>query len=278
MINGGMPPGVRLSINHFIVCLLMLIDTHAHLDQEEFDGDRAGVLARAVAAGVEAIIAVGVTAESSEATVRLAAQFPTVCAAVGIQPNYCGQAKPGDWERILELVKSPRVVAIGETGLDRYWDYSPFDVQKDYFDRHLRLSQQCGLPFIVHTRESDADVLAMLEKSHCHGPLSGVMHSFTGSAQTAARCLELGLYISFAGMVTFKKSEELRAVAATIPEDRILIETDSPYLAPHPLRGKRNEPANVVHTARMLAEVRGVNYERFAEQTVANAKTLFRVT
>jgi len=255
----------------------MLIDTHAHLDQEEFNADRAEVIDRATIAGVETMIAIGVTAESSEASVRLAAEFPTVYAAVGIQPNYCGQANPGDWERILELVKSPRLVAIGETGLDRYWDYSPFDVQQDYFDRHLRLSQQCGLPFIVHTRESDADVLAMLEDAHRRGPLAGVMHSFTGSSQTAARCLELGLYISFAGMVTFKKSDELRAVARMIPDDRILIETDSPYLAPHPLRGKRNEPANVVHTARVLAEVRGVNYERFAEQTTANAKTLFRI-
>lgn len=255
----------------------MLIDTHAHLDQEEFDADRADVIARAAAAGIESIVAVGVTAESSAAAVRLAATFPSVHAAVGIQPNYCGQAKPGDWEQIFRLTKAPKVVAIGETGLDRYWDYSPFEVQQDYFDRHLRLSQECGLPFVVHTRESDADVLAMLEEAHGRGPLSGVMHSFTGSSQTAARCLELGLYISFAGMVTFKKSEELRTVAATIPEDRILIETDSPYLAPHPLRGKRNEPANVVHTARMLAEARRVSYERFAEQTTTNAKQLFRI-
>jgi len=255
----------------------MLIDTHAHLDQEEFDPDRADVIARAGAAGVDAIVAVGVTAESSAAAVKLAADNPRVYAAVGIQPNYCGQAKPGDWEQILESAKAPKVVAIGETGLDRYWDYSPFGVQQDYFDRHLRVSQECGLPFIVHTRESDADVLAMLEDAHRRGPLSGVMHSFTSSSQAAARCLELGLYISFAGMVTFKKSEDLRAVAATIPEDRILIETDSPYLSPHPLRGKRNEPANVVHTARMLAEVRGISFEQFAQQTTANAKRLFRI-
>jgi TatD DNase family protein len=255
----------------------MLIDTHAHLDQEEFDADRADVIGRAAAAGVEAIVAVGVTAESSEAAVELAADFPSIYAAVGIQPNYCGQAKPGDWEQILQLAKASKVVGIGETGLDRYWDYSPFAVQQDYFDRHLRLSQECGLPFIVHTRESDADVLAMLEEAHRREPLSGVMHSFTGSEQTAARCLELGLYISFAGMVTFKKSEELRAVAAAIPEDRILIETDSPYLAPHPLRGKRNEPANVVHTAGVLAEVRGITYEQFAQQSTANAKRLFRI-
>lgn len=255
----------------------MLLDTHAHLDQEEFIADRPDVISRAVAAGVESIVAVGVTAESSQASVELAAAFPSVYAAVGIQPNYCGQAKPGDWERIFELVAASKIVGIGETGLDRHWDYSPFDVQQDYFDRHLRLSQERGLPFIVHTRESDADVLAMLEEARRRGPLSGVMHSFTGSAQTAARCLEFGLYISFAGMVTFKKSDELRAVAATIPDDRILVETDSPYLSPHPLRGKRNEPANLVHTARLLAEVRGVSFEQLADQTTGNAKRLFRI-
>jgi TatD DNase family protein len=253
----------------------MLVDTHAHLDQEEFDADRADVIARALAAGVKAMIAIGVTAESSAAAVRLAAEHPSVYAVVGIQPNYCAQAKPGDWEQIVALAGSSRVVAVGETGLDRHWDYTPFDVQQDYFDRHLRLAQEHGLPFVVHTRESDADVVAMLREARQRGPLRGVMHSFTGSAETAAECLGLGLYISFAGMVTFKKSADLRAVAATVPDERILIETDSPYLSPDPLRGKRNEPANLVYTARRLAEVRGVTFERFAEQTATNARTLF---
>ena len=171
----------------------------------------------------------------------------------------------------------PRVVALGETGLDRYWDYTPLDVQQDYFDRHLRLSQQTGLPFIVHTRESDADVLAMLREARLRGPLTGVMHSFTGSSETAAECLELGMYISFAGMATFKKSDALRAVARTIPADRILIETDSPYLSPHPLRGKRNEPAHVLHTAECLARERGQTLDEFAAQTTANARRLFRL-
>jgi TatD DNase family protein len=254
----------------------MLIDTHAHLDQEEFDADRAEVIARAVAAGIEIMVAIGVTAESSAAVVRLAADHPTVFAAVGIQPNYCGQAQPGDWERVVELVASPKVVAVGETGLDRHWDYSPFDVQQDYFDRHLRLAQERGLPFVVHTRESDAEVLAMLREARSRGPLWGVMHSFTGTAATAAECVELGLYISFAGMVTFKKSGDLRAVAAAVPDNRILIETDSPYLSPDPLRGKRNEPANLIHTARLLAEVRKVSMDEFARQTASNARALFR--
>jgi TatD DNase family protein len=257
--------------------MLKLFDTHAHLDQEEFDADRPDVFTRARQAGVATIIAVGATAGSSEACVALAASEEGVYAAVGIQPNYCAQAAAGDWQRVLDLVGAPRVVALGETGLDRYWDYTPFDVQQDYFDRHLRLSQQTGLPFIVHTRESDADVLAMLREARARGPLAGVMHSFTGTRETAAECLELGLYISFAGMVTFKKSEALREVAKTIPADRILIETDSPYLSPHPLRGKRNEPAHLVHTAECLARERGQTLEEFADQTTANARRLFRV-
>ena len=198
-------------------------------------------------------------------------------AAAGIQPNYTAQAEPGDWDRVVALANDPRVVGIGETGLDRYWDYSPLAVQQDYFDRHLRLSQQLSKPFIVHTRESDADVLAMLREARQRGPLAGVMHSFTGTAETAAECVELGLLISFAGMVTFKKSDGLRAVAVTIPAERILIETDSPYLSPHPLRGKRNEPANLIHTARVLAEVRGMSIEEFSRLTMENALRLFAV-
>ncbi|HEV7222334.1 MAG TPA: TatD family hydrolase [Pirellulales bacterium] len=252
-------------------------DTHAHLDQPEFDGDRAEMLARAREAGVAAIVAVGTTADSSRVCAELAAAEEGVFAAVGIQPNYCAQAAEGDWPRVLELVGRPRIVAVGETGLDRHWDYAPFDVQQDYFDRHLRLSQRTGLPFIVHTRESDADVLAMLREARVRGPLAGVMHSFTGTSETAAECLELGLYISFAGMVTFKKSDALRGVARAIPPDRILIETDSPYLSPHPLRGQRNEPARLVHTAECLARERGASLDEFAAQTTANARRLFRL-
>ncbi|MEX0679633.1 MAG: TatD family hydrolase [Pirellulales bacterium] len=253
-----------------------LVDTHAHLDQEEFDVDRDAAIERAADAGVEAIVAVGVTAVSSEVVVELASRHRGVFAAVGIQPNYAAQAQPGDWERVVTLVERPKVVALGETGLDRHWDYSPFNVQQDFFDRHLRLSQDRDVPFVVHTRDSEADVLEMLREARRRGPLGGVMHSFTGTAETAAECLELGLFISFAGMVTFKKSDALREVAAGIPDNRILVETDSPYLAPHPLRGKRNEPANVVHTATCLAEVRGQSVEKFFEQTTINARALFR--
>jgi len=254
---------------------MYLIDTHAHLDQEEFADDRDAVIEAAAAAGVETIVAVGIGAASSQATLELAGQHAAVHAAVGIQPNYCGEARPGDWERIVDLVGDKKVVAIGETGLDRHWDFTPFDLQRDYFDRHLRLSQQTGLPFIVHTRESEADVLEMLQEARRRGPLRGVMHSFVGSSAMAAECLELGLYISFAGMATFKKSDDLRAVAAGVPSDRILIETDSPYLSPHPLRGRRNQPAHLVHTAACLAEVRETDLATFAEQTTCNACELF---
>jgi TatD DNase family protein len=256
---------------------MRLFDSHAHLNQGEFDADRAEMIARAHAAGVETIVTVGYNLASSLQSIEIAAAHAGVLAAVGIQPNDSAQAAAEDWDRIVELAGSPRVVALGETGLDRYWDTSPLTVQQDYFDRHLRLSQQTGLPFIIHTRESDAEVLAMLREAHLRGPLAGVMHSFTGTDRMAAECVAMGLYISFAGMVTFKKSDALRAVAATVPADRILIETDSPYLSPHPLRGKRNEPAHLVHIADCLAARRGVSAAEFAEQTTTNARRLFRL-
>jgi TatD DNase family protein len=251
-------------------------DTHTHLDQPEFDDDREDVIARARAAGVMNIVAIGISADTSEICVQLAAQHEGVFAAVGMQPNYLAESQQGDWDRVVALVDQPGVVAIGETGLDRYWDFTPFDQQQDYFDRHLRLSQERGLPFIVHMRDCDEDILVMLREAHGRGPLSGVMHSFTGSRAMMEECVAMGLYISFAGMVTYKKSAELRAIAAAVPDDRILIETDSPYLSPEPVRKiKRNEPAHVRHTAACLAEVRGVTIEKFAEQTTANARRLF---
>ena len=168
-------------------------------------------------------------------------------------------------------------MAIGETGLDRHWDFSPIEQQQDYFDRHLRLSQELDLPLVVHTRETDQDNLEMLTAAAERGPVRGVMHSFCSDAEFAEQFLGLGLYISFAGMVTFKKSDELRRVAASIPSDRILVETDSPYLSPDPLRGKRNEPARVALTAACIAEERGQTAEEFAAMTTENARRLFRL-
>jgi len=254
----------------------MLFDTHAHLDQPEFDEDRDEVVARAQAAGVSRIVAVGTTAASSEVCTQLAGRYDGVAAAVGIQPNYVAEAEEGDWDRVVALAGQPGVVAIGETGLDRYWDDAPFPLQQDYFDRHMRLSARLDLPFVVHMRDCEADILAMLREAARRGPLRGVMHSFTGDAEMAAECIDLGLYISFAGMVTFKKSGPLRDCAATIPDQRILIETDSPYLSPHPKRShRRNEPALLVHTAECLAEVRGVTPDQFARQSTSNARRLF---
>ena len=237
------------------------------------------MLRRAEEAGVEAIIAIGTTAASSRAVVELAKLHPSVYAAVGIQPNYCTEAQEGDWETICGLAHEQSVVAIGETGLDRYWDHSPFPLQQEYFRRHVELARELQLPFIVHMRDCGDEIVEMLTSISLAGNLSGVMHSFTGDTTLAERCLQLGLHISFAGMVTYKKSQELRDVAAMIPSDRLLIETDAPYLAPHPKRGIRpNEPALIVHTAACLAEVRGVDVTTLAQQTRDNARRLFELS
>ncbi len=257
---------------------MQLFDTHAHLDSEAFTHQLEAVVGRAQKAGVAAIVVVGTSAETSRRCVEIAQQFPGLYAAVGIQPNHTSEALPEDWDEIVKLAREPKVVAIGETGLDRYWDRAPFAVQQDYFDRHLRLARKCDLAFIVHMRDCGGEVVEMLRAERERGELQGVMHSYTGDEVIAAECLELGLYLSFAGMVTYKKSEALRLVAAQVPADRILIETDAPYLSPHPHRGKRpNEPAWVVHTAQCLAEARDVPLATFAEQTWRNATTFFRV-
>ena len=256
---------------------MQLVDTHAHLDEAAFEQDLSAVIARAVESGLASMIAVATTADSSRATIDLAARVPQVFAAVGIHPNYAAQARPGDWEIVEELVASPKVVAIGETGLDRYWDHTPFDVQLDYFRRQIELGRRTGLPFIVHCREAEADVIAVLREASVVGPLCGVMHSFCGSQEALEVCLQLGLHISFAGMLTFKKNEPLREIAAKVPLDRLLVETDSPYLAPLPHRGKRNEPAFLRHTAECLAEVHGLTPDAMAALTTANARRLFRL-
>ena len=262
----------------------MLFDTHAHIDQADFDADCDAVVQRAQAAGVETLIAVGTTAASSRKCIDLAERYAGVFAAVAIHPNYLAEAQladsgPDDFAVIGQLAESARVVAIGETGLDRHWDFTPFDLQLDYFARHMRLAHERDLPFIVHMRDCEADIMASLRAAHAErGPLRGVMHSFTGDAAMAAECMALGMHISFAGMVTYKKSQALRECAATIPADRLLIETDSPYLSPEPVRSiRRNEPAHLRHTAECLTTVRGISLEELAAQTTANARALFRI-
>jgi TatD DNase family protein len=254
---------------------MTLIDTHAHLDEEAFRPDRADVIARARETGLEYVVTIGTNAASSREAAEIARANAMVHAAVGIQPNYVSEAAPGDWEVIEELATRPKVVAIGETGLDRYWDHAPFDLQVEYFDKHLALARRHQLPFVVHCREAEKEVVAQLKSVAASGPLCGVMHSFSGDIETALACVELGLYISFAGMVTFKKNDALRAVAAQVPLDRLLIETDSPYLAPVPFRGKRNEPAYVRHTAECLATIRKMTPAEIADLTAENARRLF---
>jgi TatD DNase family protein len=256
-----------------------LFDTHAHLADEQLLPDVAAVIERARQAGVTRILSVGTDVASTRACIELAAAHERVCASAGIHPNHVAEAQGGDWDQIMRLAQSPQVVALGETGLDLYWKDTPLPAQQDYFDRYIRLSQETGLPLVIHMRESAAEILAMLGEARKRGELAGVMHSFTGTVEQAVAFLALGLHISFAGMVTFKKSDDLRAVVRTIPADRLLVETDSPYLSPEPFRAKRpNEPARVVHTAECLARERGVTLGDLAVQTTANALALFTRT
>ncbi|RPI89583.1 MAG: TatD family deoxyribonuclease [Planctomycetaceae bacterium] len=256
---------------------MRLFDSHLHLDEESFDVDRAAVVKRAEGQGVALLLTLGTTLESSRRAVALSKQFPGVYAAVGVHPNYAAHAAPGDWEEIERLATEPRVVAIGETGLDLYWKTVPLDTQRDWFRRQITLAQRLDKPFSVHCREAEAEVVEELRRAAATAPLRGVMHSFAGSAATARSCLSLGMHISFSGMVTYKKSAALRELLREIPADRILVETDAPYLPPQSVRGKRNEPAFVRLTAEAIAAELGQSLEVFSHQTTANACRLFGV-
>jgi len=253
------------------------IDTHAHLNDDRFDGRIAEVIDAAKKAGVVQALVIGIDKPSSEKAIRLAEEHSELFAVVGLQPNSLMECGPEDFAAVEAMVATPRTVAVGETGLDRYWKDTPFEMQEEYFVRHLELARAVGKPVVIHCREAEADVLrvlrAFVEKTGA--PVRGVMHSFTGTAELTPSFLELGLHISFAGMVTFKKNDALRDAAKVVPNDRILIETDSPYLAPEPFRGKPNQPAWVVHTGIKLASVRGVAAVQFAAATTANATRLF---
>jgi TatD DNase family protein len=253
-----------------------LMDTHAHLDDDRFQNDLPAVLERAEKAGVSPIITIGTTCAASTLCVALAGKHRTLYASVGIQPNHITAEPGGAWDEIVRLVSQPRVVAVGETGLDRHWHDTPFDQQEDYFARHLDLARRHRLAVVIHCREAETDTVRMLRDAFDrHGPVRGVMHSFTGDAPTAQACLSMGLHLSFAGMVTYKNAQALRQVAADVPLERLLVETDSPYLAPVPVRGQRNEPAHVVHTAACLAGVLSVAPAVVAELTTRNARALF---
>jgi TatD DNase family protein len=252
------------------------IDTHAHLDDERFHADLPAVLDRAAQAGLQRIVVVATTALDSPRCVELAAKYPILRATVGIQPNHAAEATPTAWDEVVALSSRPEVVALGETGLDRYWDYTPFAMQEDYFARHLELARKLDRAVVIHCREAEADTVRLLQADYDkHGPVRAVMHSFTGDLATAEACVAMGLYISFAGMLSYKNAQALRDVAAKMPLDRVLVETDSPYLAPTPHRGKRNEPGYVVHTAGVLAQTLGVSSDVIAEHTTRNARKLF---
>ncbi|MEM1225337.1 MAG: TatD family hydrolase [Planctomycetota bacterium] len=254
-----------------------LFDTHAHLNTDAFEHDVEAVVGRAREAGLAGIAVIGVDLQTSKRACDLAAAYPGFLhAVVGIQPNSAAEAEPGDFDAVADLAAMPGVRGIGETGLDCYWDDTPMEMQQDYFDRHITLSLATALPMVIHMRQSESLIVEQLRR-HSRLP-SAVMHSYTGDLSTMRACIEMGLWISFAGMVTFKKSEALRAVAAAVPAEKLLVETDSPYLSPEPLRGKRpNEPARVEHTLRCLADVRGVSFESLATITTENALRFFQL-
>lgn len=253
-----------------------LVDTHCHLDFDSYAGDLDDILSRAVEAGIGRIIVPGIDLQSSQAAIELANKYSMVLAAVGVHPNSSADWND-DWlDDLRQLAQHEKVVAIGEIGLDYYRDHSPRDVQQEAFEAQLSLAAGLNLPVIVHNREADEDVLQRLSRSTgLAGEASGVLHSFSGPWSTATAALEIGYYLGFTGPVTFKKADDLRNVAARVPIERLLVETDGPFLAPHPFRGKRNEPAYVSHVARRLAEVRGVSEAEIAHQTSANAVELF---
>ncbi|MEO1991463.1 MAG: TatD family hydrolase [Pirellulales bacterium] len=250
-------------------------DSHCHLDPMRYGEDLPKVLARARLAGVTKLTVIGTRAADSEAAAELASRESGIVSSAGIHPNDVSEIAPDEWDRVVKVLSGGKARAVGETGLDWYRDFAPRDLQKDFFERHLRLAQELRLPIVIHTRESIRDTLDMLHEVVKRGALLPILHSFTGTTAEAAEAIELGCYLGFAGMVTFRSAGELREVAKTVPLDRLLIETDSPFLSPEPYRGRRNEPAHVIHTARCLAIVRGEQLEKLAEATMKNAERLF---
>lgn len=257
------------------VVLPQLIDTHAHLDHPRYDDDRDEVIERAREAGVETIITIGSHLASSERAVELAEAHGAIYATVGVHPHDASSWTEATYARLKQLADHEKVVAIGEMGLDYHYDHSPRPVQREVFIQQLQLARETDLPFVIHNRNANEDVMAIL-REYGEG-LSGVLHAFTGTEQMAAECLERGYLLSTGGMVTFNQATDVRDVIATVPLDKLILETDSPYLTPVPLRGRRNEPAYVTHVARFLAEERGIDVEEVARVTTANARGLFRL-
>jgi TatD DNase family protein len=252
---------------------MILFDTHAHIDDEQFDADRAAVISRAAAAGVAYILNAGACMASSARAVALAGEQSGVYAAVGIHPHDAATACEADYQQLAAWAALPKVVAIGEIGLDYYYDLSPRDVQQTVFIRQLDVARQVEKPFIIHDRDAHGDILTVIRRE-AKG-LRGVFHCFSGSLEMAQELLKLGFYLSIGGPVTFKNATKLQRIAAEIPLERLLVETDCPYLTPHPQRGHRNEPAYVRLVAAEIARLRGISLEELAAATTANAGRFF---
>jgi TatD DNase family protein len=255
-----------------------LIDSHAHVDGPEFDADRDAVLARARAAGVRRIVVIGAVGDSTSAerAVALAERDPEVWATVATHPHDVAQMTDAWWAVHERLAVHPRVVAIGETGLDYHYDHSPRDAQRAAFVRFVELARRVGKPVVVHVRDAHDDALAILRDTGA-AAVGVVVHCFTGTPDDAAAYVALGCHVSFSGIVTYKTAQPIRDAVRRVPLDRILVETDCPYLAPVPRRGRRNEPAFVVYTAQVVAACAGVSLEELAEATVANTCAIFRL-
>jgi TatD DNase family protein len=249
-----------------------LIDSHCHLDSSEFDADRDEVVARALEAGVEHMVAIGTGSgpPDLEAGIRLAERYRQFYATVGIHPHDAAKAGAADFDRVAELLSHPKVVALGEIGLDYHYDFSPRKTQTSVFIHQMELAAAAKKPIVIHTREAWDDTVALLEEYWKPHGIGAIMHCFSGGPREARHALDLGFYLSFGGIVTFPKALDIQAAAQEAPLDRILIETDAPYLAPVPKRGKRNEPALIVHTARKLAELRGQSVEELGRATTEN--------
>lgn len=255
----------------------MLIDTHCHLDFSEFDVDREAVLVRAKEAGVEYIINVGSSLQNSRAAVSLANKYPSIFASVGIHPHDASDFDPASFDQIKELAKNnKRVIAIGEVGLDFYRNLSPKDIQEESFRQFIRLSKELNLPLIIHSRQAQQETLAILKEER-YSALRGVVHCFSGDKDFLSECLSLGLYISFTCNVTYKKADSLREVLKLVPQDRLLLETDAPYLSPEGFRGKRNEPCQVKLLAEYIAQLKQVSFKDISEITTENTRNLFGV-
>jgi TatD DNase family protein len=255
----------------------MLIDSHCHLDYFNKPDECAEVVARAVAAGVGEMVTIGVTLAQSREIVKIAEAFPNVWATVGVHPNHAAETLPlVTPQELVELTQHPKVIGIGESGLDYFYDTAPQDTQRENFRAHIRAAQITQLPLCIHARDADDDIAAILrEETDQGGAFPFLLHCFSSTRRLAEAALELGGYLSFSGMLTFPKAPEIRDIAKDVPLDRLLVETDSPYLAPVPFRGKRNEPAYTAYTAAQLAELKGMSGDDMAALTTRNFRTLF---